>query len=237
MADKKQSSNNLVIENTRQKITFSILEAYKTIRTNIITLLEKKNAKFFAISSSNAMEGKSTTALNIAITFSQLEKKVLIIDTDIRRPSLQKKLKMDNHSGLLDYVLNELPLKDVIQSHSEFLDVITCRPLPSKSNEVISSQKFDELLEEVRDKYDYIILDTPPIHPVSDTLVIAQRVDALFMVVRASVTKYDAFKKAVNALKVLGIEVDGVIINGADPRPKSYYKSIYSYYKSNNSYY
>ena len=92
-------------------------------------------------------------------------------------------------------------------------------------------------MEEVRDKYDYIILDTPPINPVSDTLVIAQRVDALFMVVRASVTKYDAFKKAVNALKVLGIEVDGVIINGADPRPKSYYKSIYSYYKSNNSYY
>lgn len=237
MSDKKQSRSNLILENAQQKMTFSILESYKTVRTNIITILEKKNAKVFAISSSNATEGKSTTALNIAITFSQLEKKVLIIDTDIRRPSLKKKLKIDDNSGLLDYILNDVPLKDIIRSHNEFLDVITCNPLPSKSSEIISNQKFDELLEEVRDKYDYIILDTPPINPVSDTLVIAQRADALFMVVRASVTKYDAFKKAINALNVLGIEIDGVVINGVDPRPKNYYKSVYSYYKSENSYY
>ena len=108
--------------------------------------------------------------------------------------------------------------------------------MPNPS-EILSSEVFNNLLEDFKNQYDYIILDTPPINPVSDALVIAQKVDLFLMVIRASSTTHDSFKKALKALQVLNLKVDGVIINGADPRPKGYYKSKYSYYKSNNYYY
>ncbi len=233
----KMSNNNLFMSDIRQKITFSIIESYKNIRTNLVTLMSKKDSKILAITSPNASEGKSTTSLNIAITLSQLDKKVLIIDTDAYRPSLHKKLKIANNIGLLDIIMDQSNLKQAVRHHNEFLDIITCGSSAPKPSELISSKAFDDLLNKLRDDYDYIILDAPPVNPVSDALVIAQKVDTVIMVVRASITTHDAFTKAVRALGVLGIEVDGVILNGSDPRPKGYYKSKYSYYRSEKSYY
>lgn len=230
-------ANNLVMSDIRQRVTFSIVESYKNIRTNIITLMDKKDAKVLAITSPNASEGKSTTALNISITLSQLDKKILIIDTDAYRPSLHKKLKITNAIGLLDVLTDQSNLKQAIHQHNEFLDIITCGSNAPKPSELMSSQKFDELLAKLKDEYDYIILDAPPVNPVSDALVIAQKADAVIMVIRAAVTTHDAFRKANKALEVLDIAIDGVIINGSDPRPKGYYKSKYSYYKSEKSYY
>ncbi len=233
----KTSNDKLFVADIRQKVTFSIVESYKNIRTNIASLMAKKDAKVLAISSPNASEGKSTTSLNIAITLSQLDKKVLIIDTDAHRPSLHKKLKVSNNIGILDVIIDSSKLGEAIHHHNEFLDIITCGSNVPKPSELISSEKFDELLAQFKEEYDYVILDTPPINPVSDALVIAQKVDAVIMIVRASVTTYDAFKKAIKALNVLDITVDGIIINGSDPRPKGYYKSKYSYYKSGKTYY
>ncbi len=233
----KTQSEKLFMSDVRQKITFSIIESYKNIRTNVLSLMAKKNAKTLAVTSPNASEGKSTTALNLAITISQLGKKVLIIDADAHKPSLHRKLKIDNKIGLLELLSSTATLNEATHAHNEFLDVITCNTLMPNPSELLSSEKFDELFNEFKEKYDYIILDTPPVNPVADALVLAQKVDLLIMVVRASSTTYDAFKKSVKALKVLDLNVDGVIINGADPRPKGYYKSKYSYYKSNNYYY
>ena len=233
----KPSNEKLVMADVRQRITFAIVESYKNTRTNIINLMAKKNAKILAISSPNAAEGKSTTALNVAITISQLEKRVLIIDCDVHKPTIHKKLKIDNNVGILDIILEKATVKEAIHKHNDYLDVITCNTLPVKSTELLNTTKFDELLKELSEEYDYVIIDTPPINPVSDALVIAQKVDAVVLVVRAENTTHDAYKKAVKALDVLGVEVDGVIINGADPRPKGYYKSKYSYYKSGKTYY
>lgn len=233
----KTTNEKLFVSDIRQKVTFSIVESYKNIRTNIAALMAKKDAKVLAISSPNASEGKSTTSLNIAITLSQLDKKVLIIDTDAHRPSLHKKLKIENTAGILDVIIDPSKLSNAIHHHNDYLDVITCTSNAVKPSELLSSEKFDELLQDFKNTYDYVILDTPPVNPVSDALVIAQKVDAIIMVVRASVTTYDAFKKSVKALNVLDINIDGVIINGSDPRPKGYYKSKYSYYKSGKSYY
>lgn len=233
----KEQNENLLISDIRKKVTFSIVEAYKNIRTNIIALMAKKNAQVLAISSPNASEGKSTTALNIAITMSQLEKKILIIDADAHRPSIHKKLKVANEFGLLNLILDKSNLANAIYSHNDYLDVITCGTNTTKPSEILNSEKFNELLEELKKQYDYIILDTPPVNPVSDALVIAQKVDAVVLVVRAGTTSHEAFKKAVKSLGVLDIKADGVIINGADPRPKGYYKSKYSYYKYGKTYY
>ena len=233
----KPTNEKLVMANIRQRITFAIVESYKNTRTNIVNLMAKKNAKTLAISSPNASEGKSTTSLNVAITISQLEKRVLVIDCDVHKPTIHKKLKIDNNIGILDVILEKATLKEAIHKHNDYLDVLTCNTLPVKSTELLNTTKFDELLKQLSEEYDYIIIDTPPINPVSDALVIAQKVDAFVLVIRAASTTHDAYKKAVKALAVLGISVDGVIINGADPRPKGYYKSKYSYYKSGKTYY
>ncbi len=233
----KNQNENLLINDIRKKVTFSIVEAYKNIRTNIIALMTKKDAKVLAISSANASEGKSTTALNIAITVSQLEKKVLIIDADAHRPSLHKKLKIENNKGILNLIAEDLELKDIIHKHNDYLDVLTSGTNTTKPSELLNSEKFDELLKEFTEKYDYIIIDTPPINPVSDALVIAQKVDAIIMVVRAASTTHDAFKKAMKSLSVLDLKIDGVVVNGSDPRPRGYYKSKYSYYRYGKSYY
>lgn len=233
----KNQNEKLFIADIRKKVTFSIVEAYKNIRTNIIALMAKKNSQVLAVSSPNAAEGKSTTALNIAITISQLEKKVLIIDADAHRPSIHKKLKIENEAGILNLIVDDINPKDIIYSHNNCLDVITCGKNATKPSELLNSEKFDELLKEFKETYDYIIIDTPPINPVSDALVIAQKVDAIVLVVRAASTTHDAFKKAMKSLGVLDLKIDGVIINGSDPRPKGYYKSRYSYYKYGKTYY
>lgn len=233
----KNQNEKLLIADIRKKVTFSIVEAYKNIRTNIIALMAKKNSQVLAISSPNAAEGKSTTALNIAITISQLEKKVLIIDADAHRPSIHKKLKIENKAGILDLIVDNAELSDIVYSHNDYLDVITCGSNTTKPSELLNSEKFDELLKEFKEKYDFIIIDTPPINPVSDALVIAQKVDAIILVVRAASTTHEAFKKAIKSLNVLDLKIDGVIINGSDPRPKGYYKSKYSYYKYGKTYY
>lgn len=233
----KTQNEKLFVADVRQKVTFSIVESYKNIRTNVLSLMAKRNAKIIAISSPNASEGKSTTALNLAITLSQLGKKVLIVDADTHKPSLHRKLKIDNQIGLLELLLGKATLSEAAHAHNDFLDIITCNTSTPNPSEILSSEKFDELMQEFKENYDCIILDTPPVNPVADTLVIAQKIDLLILVVRASTTTYDAFKKSLKALKVLDLGVDGVIINGADPRPKSYYKSKYSYYKSSKYYY
>lgn len=227
----KNSNEKILISDIRKKVTFSIVESYKNIRTNITSLMAKNNAKILAISSPNAAEGKSTTSLNIAITISQLEKKVLIIDADTHRPTIHKKLKIENNKGLLDLLVEKGDISEAVYHHNDYLDVLTSGSNTTKPTELLNSEKFDELLNEIREIYDYVIIDTPPINPVSDALVIAQKVDAVVLVVRASSTTHDAFKKALKSLNVLDLKVDGVIINGADPRPKGYYKSKYSYYK------
>lgn len=233
----KASDEKLFPNDIRQKVTFSIVEAYKNIRTNIVSLMAKKDSKVLAISSPNASEGKTTTSLNIAITISQLEKKVLLIDTDAHRPSLHKNLKIENTVGLLNLISEQIDFKDAIHNHNDYLDIITCGTNSTKPSELLNSEKFTELLTELKQHYDYIVLDTPPVNPVSDALVIAQKVDSFIMVIRANVTSHDAFIKALKALEVLDVKVDGVIINGSDPRPRGYYKSKYSYYKSGKTYY
>ncbi len=233
----KKNSGEKIINPELNKTPFAIVESYKNLRTNLISVMSKANGKILAISSPNAAEGKSTTALNIAITLSQLNKKVIILDTDSRKPSIHKKAKLNNEKGCMDVLLGEKSIDDVIVHYNNFLDVITSGAKVKNPSELFSNIAFDDLLENLKERYDCIILDTPPINAVSDALIIAQKSDALVMVVRAGATKYETFEYAYDSLKVLDIELDGVIINGSGGKGGGYYsRSRYSSYRySNNS--
>ena len=237
ISSSKKSSGEKIINSELNKTPFAIVESYKNLRTNLISILAKADGKVLAISSPNAAEGKSTTALNIAITLSQLNKKVVILDTDSRKPSIHKKAKLNNEKGCMDVLMGSASFKDVIIHYNNFLDVITSGSKVKNPSELFSDIAFDNLLEQLKDDYDYIILDTPPINIVSDTLIIAQKSDAFVMVIRAGSTKYEAFEYAYDSLKVLDIELDGVIINGSGGKSGYYSRSKYNYYRySNNSY-
>lgn len=212
MATKTNPSKLLNLEN-QNKVPFSIVEAYKSLRVHLISLLENYNGKIIAISSPNASEGKTTTAINTAITFSQLNKKVIIVDTDSRRPSVHQKLKLTNDIGCLDIITDNVSLEDAVKHHNEYLDVLTVGSA-SNSAELFSSAGFDKLLLELRDKYDYIIVDTPPVNLVSDSLVVSQKCDGLLLVIRTGVTTYNTFNEALANIKKLGIKLFGTVMNG-----------------------
>ncbi len=231
----KNSKTEKLVTAESNKTPFAVVEAYKNLRTNLISVLEKTNGKVLAITSPNAAEGKSTTALNIAITLSQLNKKVVILDTDSRKPSIHKKIRINNNTGCMDYLLETHSLEQIAKNYNPYLDIITSGSKVKNPAELFSSAKFVALLKELDEHYDYIVLDTPPINLVSDALIIARKCDAVVMVVRPNTTKYQAFEAAYDSLKVLNIDLDGVIINGSGGK-HSYYKSAYKTYKAYSTY-
>ena len=238
------NNERLVGSEKQNKVPFAVVEAYKTTRIHLVSALDKIGGKVVAISSPNAAEGKSTTAINIAIALSQLNKKVLVIDADSRRSTIHKKLKMENALGCLDIINGTVTFEDAKVSHNDYLDIITAGTQASNPSELFSTDKFETLLNEIRDMYDYIIIDTPPINLVSDALVIAQKCDGLLLIVRADITTYEAFRRTLNSTTELNINVLGVVINGTDSERSYKYDKYgkygygrYGYYRYRSSYY
>ena len=232
MAKIMNYSEKNVVPNINTKTPFFIVESYKNIRTNIISLLNKNGGNVLAIASPNAGEGKSTTAINVAITLSQLNKKVVLLDADLRRPSMNKRLKIDAEIGCVDYLCGNCGIDDITVHYNNYLDVIISGTKAKNPTELFSSENFESLIDELKERYDYVVIDTPPINPVSDSLIISQKCDALIMVVKAGSTTYYSFNKAYDALKVLDIDISGVILNGSVSNPSYSYK-----YKNKNSQY
>ncbi len=235
--DKKYYYNRFY-ENTRlvnntgspNKVPFAVVEAYKNIRIHLMSSLKELNGNVVAFSSPNASEGKSTTSVNIAITLSQLNKKVIIVDSDVRRATVNKKLHLPNEIGCSDVLAGEATLEEAVISYNPYLDVLTSGSVANNPSELFSSTAFDRLLSELRSKYDYVIIDTPPVNLVSDSLAVAQKCDGLVLIVRASVTTYAAFKSALATVKQLNINIIGTVINGSGATRKKY-RSYYKYSK------
>lgn len=228
--NKYYENTRLVGGNLPNKVPFAVVEAYKNIRIHLMSALKDVNGKIVAFSSPNASEGKSTTSVNIAITLSQLNKKVIIVDSDVRRATVNKKLRIPNEKGCSDVLAGECALEEAVQSYNPYLDILTSGSVKENPSELFSSAAFDRLLSELREQYDYIIIDTPPINLVSDSLAIAQKSDGLVLIARASVTTYAAFKSAVATASQLNIKILGTVINGSGATRKKY-RSYYRYSK------
>lgn len=233
-AEKNPSNPNerLLGTEKQNKVPFAVVEAYKTTRIHLISTLQKINGKVFAVSSANAAEGKSTTAINIAIAMSQLNKKILIIDADSRRSTIHKKLKIENELGCLDVINRTAELSDVVKKYNDNLDILTSGTAANNPSELYSTDSFEKMLAEAEKIYDYVIIDTPPINLVSDALVISQKCDGLLLIVRSNVTTYDSFQHTIDNTKELNIKILGVVINGTDSE-KTYKYSKYGKYRYN----
>ena len=193
-----------------KKVPFAVSEAYKNIRTNLVSILARQGNKVIAVSSPNASEGKSTTAINTAISLSQLNKKVILIDADAHRPSLHNKLRLDNKNGLMDVINGITDIDATVKKYNTY---------------------FDFFLTAAKEKYDYVIIDTPPVNLLSDASIISQKCDGLVLVVRAGITTHSMLKRSLSALKMLDINIIGIILNGTGNTSKRYYKDYYKAYK------
>ena len=228
--DSKQTAMNI---SESRHVPFAVVEAYKAIRTNLTFLLATSETKVFGITSPEAGEGKSTTSVNMAIAFSQLGDKVLLIDADMRKSSIHKKLKIENNAGLSNVLAGFNNYSEVITHINDTFDVITAGQVPPNPSELLGSARFKELVETVGREYSYVIIDTPPMDVVTDALVIAPHTAGLVLVVKDHVTPTDAINRAIDAAKFAYINILGAVMNAANPksgRGYGYRKYGYSKY-------
>lgn len=208
---------------------FAVVEAYNTIRTNLLFVLSQHKGKVITVSSANPGEGKSTTALNVASSFSQLGSKILLIDADMRKPILHKKAHTQNTKGLSSVLVGFCEKEEAIQEINPYLHLLPSGPTPPNPGELLAGNAFDELVAALKEEYDYIIIDTPPINVVSDALVAAPRTDGIVLVARDRATYHEEFKSAVASIEFANVKILGVIINALDIKSGEKYKYKYKY--------
>ncbi|MCD2502301.1 CpsD/CapB family tyrosine-protein kinase [Clostridium sp. NSJ-145] len=198
-------------------------EAYRTLRTNIQYSSFDKEYKTIVVTSSEPGEGKSTTSGNLALAISQGESKVLLIDCDLRKPSLHKLFRISNNYGLSDLLLHRKTMEDVAVKYNEGLTVVPAGKIPPNPSEMLGSKAMGTFLDEMKKHFDYIIMDTPPIGAVTDSQVLSTKVDGTILVVKAGQTKKDVVMNSVNAIKKVNGNIIGTVLNGVENSKNKYY--------------
>lgn len=198
-------------------------EAYRSLRTNIQYSSFDKKYKTLVVTSANPGEGKTTVAGNLALVLAQGESKVLLVDCDMRRPSMHKNFRVTNTYGISDLLIGKQKLETVVNKVNANLSVITAGNLPPNPAEMLASKAMTAFLEDMKNKYDYIVLDTPPLQAVTDAQILSTKADGTLVVVRAGVTKKEAVHNAVSMLKKVNGHVIGTVLNAAENKKDKYY--------------
>lgn len=201
-------------------------EAYKSLRTNIQYSSFDDEYKTIVVTSSEPGEGKSTVSGNLALVLAQGEAKVLLIDCDMRKPVLHKIFKLTNANGLSDllHCKNKMSLESISFKYNDNLTIITSGKIPPNPSEMLASKAMESFLKEMKSKFDYIILDTPPIHAVTDSQVLSRKADGVLLVVRANKTKKDLVNNSIESIKNINAKLIGIVLNGVDNSTNKYYQ-------------
>ena len=214
--------NKLLNENT----PFHITEAFKTLRTNVYYTSNDEKCPVYAITSAFAHAGKSVIISNLALSFAQMEKKVLLIDADMRRPAVVKIFGSKTDKGLSDFIVNaksdENVEKYIVPSGYEGLDIMFSGHIPPNPSELLANVALRKYITELKERYDYIFIDLPPICEVTDAGVIADIVTGYLIAVRADVTDKRAVADALSLLDKMKARIIGFVMNGIDPKNGGY---------------
>ena len=231
-----QNQNKIIGRN----ISFAASEAYKLLRTKLqFSFVDEVKCPIIGVSSAMAGEGKSLSSVNLAFSLSQLDKKALLIDCDMRRPSLETKLQIQKVPGMSNYLTGQNEMYEVIQNckfdGDESFDVIAAGINPPNPIELLSSAKMEKALQSLKENYDYIIVDLPPVGEVSDALVAAKFVNGILLVVRQDYCNTNALVSAVKQFEFVDTRILGVVMNCVGENNgkygKKYYKKYYSSYQ------
>ncbi|GEQ49553.1 MAG: CpsD/CapB family tyrosine-protein kinase [Staphylococcus simulans] len=203
-----------------------IAEQYRTIRTNIqFASSADQQVKTLVVTSSGPSEGKSLTSANLAVVFAQTGQKVLLVDADMRKPTIYKTFQLNNESGLSTVLSTGAGVVETVQNTPvENLSVLTNGPKPPNPSELLASVKMNQIIDEMRNLYDVIIFDMPPVVTVTDAQIMSSKADGTLLVVRENWTRKDALNQAKESLALVKARLLGVVYNGAEQnKDKAYY--------------
>ena len=212
--------------------SFTMQESFKTLRTNVSFSLPGKKNRCIGIVSANRGEGKSTVAVNTAISLAQIDKKVVIVDCDMRIPTVAAKLGMENRPGLSDYLADEdgnsrLP---IMRNDSLNIDVIPAGTIPPDPTKLIESPQMRELIEALKMVYDYIVVDFPPVTVVSDAAILSSVIDGYLIVTLHESTETSQLDETIRQLNFANANILGFVYNSKPASKKSYKKNSKYYY-------
>lgn len=209
-----------IVDKMPQSIT---AESYRSLRTNIQYSSIDRQVKTLAVTSSNTGEGKATVSGNLAYTFFQSGKKVLLIDCNLRNPSLHSRFNVSNEEGLTDVLVGKSQLENVRKKIEDGLYLLTTGTLPPNPAEIIGSATMEKFLEECKESYDYIILNTPPILPFTDSKLLAIKADATVVVVRSEVSKSKHVSQTFKELEKINANIIGTVLNDVQMNSEGLY--------------
>jgi succinoglycan biosynthesis transport protein ExoP len=212
----------------------SVVEAYRMLRTSVLLSSAGNPPKTILITSSQPGEGKTTTAVNTAISLTQLGANVLLIDADLRRPAVHKAFKISHSRGLSNYLSGNVALSDlIVDLPIPNLSLLPCGPIPPNPAELVSSERMKEMLRVLSQLYDHIIVDSPPLINVTDPVILSTMVDGTILVVQASRSTRDMLRRSRQELSGVGAKVFGVVLNNVDIKRDGYDEYYYYRYYSN----
>jgi capsular exopolysaccharide synthesis family protein len=213
----------------------SVAECCRTVRTNILFMSPEKPTRKILITSAGPQEGKSTIVVNLGVTMAQSGSKILLVDTDMRRPRLHKTFGIKGGVGLTTAILGEATLDEVIH-HSEVpgLDILACGPIPPNPTELFHTEMFKNIVDELSEKYDRVIFDSPPVMMVADPLILSRMMDGTILVVKGAQTSREMARRATRQLVGVNARILGTVINDLDLHNREY---GYYYYRQYGYYY
>lgn len=221
---------NLVTQNDPKN---PAAEAYRVIRTGIQFAQAGKELQTIALTSCTPNEGKSTTIANLAVVLTQAGKSVLLIDCDMRNPTVHKNFNLSNKVGLSSCISMDTPLSAAVQATKvDNLYALTSGVIPPNPSELLGSERMRELLQEAREIYDYVLIDLPPVLPVADALVLGAVVDGVVLVIESGEVKVDLARDVKKQLQHAGANILGVVLNKVRSEHHGYGYSYYYYYGS-----
>lgn len=225
-------------------VRFAISEAYKIARTNMLFSIASDDFHTVVFTSASSHEGKSTTAINMAVSVAKAGKKTLLIDADMRKPTINRRLKIDNKKGLSDILGGFCKVEEGTSYNvHENLDVIGTVTIPPNPSELLGSKRMEEMIKDLQSKYDIIIIDTPPVDIVIDSQLMNKYVSGIVFIVKERSTMHPDIRRSLNNIELAEGKVIGFIKTSCEPKEKrsyrgkysSKYNSSYAYMPSNNS--
>ncbi len=219
--------------------TSRISEAFRSLRTHMDFFTQEVKSPMIVVTSSVPGEGKTFAAINLASVYSLAGMKTVLVGHDLRRPTLSKSFKLDKKTGLTSYLIGKRTMDQVIQrTDFENLDIIPSGPIPPNPGELSNSQKTKDFIKYLKSKYDFVIVDTPPIGVVSDAYTLASSADVILMMVRHDHTKKNVLAATLTEMQTMGIKSPSILVNDVKSNVNSYryaYKYKYDYKTTDNN--
>ncbi|MBQ4459146.1 MAG: CpsD/CapB family tyrosine-protein kinase [Clostridia bacterium] len=236
---KRQSSADFMIASGND-VPFNYVESFKSLRTNLNFIAATEKLNTFILTSAIPGEGKSNTAINLAITLAEDSKSVVVVDCDLRKPSLNRYLKLGrNFKGVTDILTGNATVEDaLIQFEDLGIHVLTAGAVPPNPSEMLSAEPMQKLVEDLNAAFDYVSLDTPPVSVVTDAAILGRYADGALLCVRSDFAPKETVQLAKERLTAVGVRILGVVLTGFDAKndhKSSAYSYTYEYeYKSKN---